>query len=453
MIAVPTNNKDYQTTERSEHIIERISPFDSSERPVAGKRLMAGIKSAENEKQSDTGKESSNKISPKDETTPENRRPHDLPPVVHTNSSEQSESMETNSRDLLSPSFDDDLAEKDDAFPVETVGFSPMMVGAPLTSVSISETEASTPSVKDMIKFFGSPARRSNQEEHGPSNNSNNNRRLSCGSSNSAVSRHTDAPFATPRFNQNNHYDDDSLGDYSVTSMPAFYEPHGSPSRNKTKSELDMLREQSIVSSRRRLQNRSAARRDRLHYKLGSGRKGMTQKDISRSRTFLPADKLIEMKQEQPPKSSPENELYVWLLSPANKVFEVVRVPLESDTTIGDVLGAARAAALDPVLAEQRYVSLCNERLELVAPLLPVKFLFDTRISKNKSQSLMAVPEGCTALVVREIHKVLTGNRRVRKWLDQKDIFRPMSEEEKAQKRRERRAKRERKKKEAMAQK
>ena len=55
----------------------------------------------------------------------------------------------------------------------------------------------------------------------------------------------------------------------------------------------------------------------------------------------------------------------------------------------------------------------------------------------------MAVPEGATALLIREIQKVLTSNRRVRKWLKRKDIFRPLSEEEKTQKRLERKKKKE----------
>ena len=226
--------------------------------------------------------------------------------------------------------------------------------------------------------------------------------------------------------------------------MPVSYEPHSSPGRSKTTCELDMLREQSIVSSRRRHQTRSAARRDRLHYKLGKGKKDMSEKDLSRSRTFLPADKLIAMKQqEQTPKVSTEPELYVWLLSPTHKVFEVVRVPYSIETSIGDVLVMARAAALDPVLAEQRYVSLCNEKLELVAPSLPINFLFHRR---KETPSVMAVPFGSTAVAIREIHLALTSNRRVRKWLKQKDIFRPLSEEEKLQKRREKQKKKDRSK-------
>jgi hypothetical protein len=369
-------------------------------------------------------------------------KPHDLPPIVETRSGGPGDmDFETDCQNgMLSPSFDDqDMEETYDSFPATT-----------------NENKFSIPSVKDVIRMFGGSAKvRTNyrnkvvvtEETEGSlmknENNQHQYRSSSMSSTGSAASRRTDVPMAK----RHGRDDDSSLGDYSISSMPAFAEPMHSPEWNKTRSELDMLREQSIVSSRRRLQARSAARKDRLKYKLTEGRKGMTEKDLNLSRTFLPADKMIELKHEQKVHSatSQQSELYVWLISPTNKIFEVVRVPYDgNDTTIGEVLVLARGAALDPVLAEQRYVSLCNDKLELVAPMLPVSFLFHQSHLKTgtggatANQSLMAVPEGWTAFVIREIQKVLMGNRRVKKWLKQKDIFRPLSEEEKSRRRAER---------------
>ena len=438
MIAVDTKNTEYNSpTDRPESGFERIEIVEDSEYlvPVKGEGDSGVMKSVGQENKAPPGKNSMIGSADLKEAPLGASKPSGLPPVIETSSTEHMDSIEMNScGGLLSPSFDDGWADENaDSFPVDDNGFSPTFVGMPVSTVSISETEVSTPSVKDMVRLFGSSKRKPNIGDKNVEDFQQTTiRRLSFGSNHSAVSRHTDAPLSSPRFG---HDDDSSLGDYSILSMNPNLEPHGNPGKTRTMCELDVLREQSIVSSRRRLQTRSAARRDRLHYKLNDGRKGMSQKDISRSRSFLPADKLIEMKQEQKPKQKPERELYVWLLSPTNKVFEVVRVPYRSDTNIGDVLVMARAAALDPVLAEQRYVSLCNEKLELVAPPLPINFLFDR---EKATQSLMAVPDGSTARHIRNIQKALTSNRRVRKWLKQKDIFCPLNEEEKLRLRRER---------------
>lgn len=368
-------------------------------------------------------------------------KPHDLPPIVETRAGGTHDvDFETNSQSaMLSPSFDNDhenTGETYDSFPTTTS----------------NENRFSLPSVNDVIRMFGGSAKvrtnyRSKMSEEELSPTKNHFSRSSISSTGSAASRRTDVPMAK----RHGRDDDSSLGDYSFSSMPAFAEPtRHSPEWNRTRSELDLLREQSIVSSRRRLQARSAARKDRLRYKLKDGRRGMTEKDLNLSRTFLPADKMIALQQEQETahtatkNKTTNSEIYVWLMSPSHKIFEVVRVPYNgNDTTIGEVLVSARGAALDPVLAEQRYVSLCNDKMELVAPMLPVNFLFQKRLSQTGSssvtQSLMAVPEGWTAFVIREIQKGLTGNRRVKKWLKQKDIFRPLSEEEKADRRERRR--------------
>lgn len=60
------------------------------------------------------------------------------------------------------------------------------------------------------------------------------------------------------------------------------------------------------------------------------------------------------------------------------------------DTTVGDVLAKARAAATDPALSEQKYISLCKVRQEIAAPMLPVNLLIDW--TKNKTAPLARVP-------------------------------------------------------------
>lgn len=381
------------------------------------------------------------------------RKPYDLPLTVQTSPSEGMESTDANSSHLLSPSFDDgEATDEVDSFPSPFLQhvFVGSPFGTPLTQNSISETEASPASLKDKIHMFEAKSQLQRQRgsltHQSPTDTDSQ-------SQQSGHSRHTDLPGRVYR--HHDIHDDDSLADYSVTSLPLHLEHAVSPQHDKTSHELDAVREQSIVSkirqSRMQTGYRSAARRDRLLYKLNEGRKGMTAKDVNRSRSFLPADKLIEIKQEQnlpkpvtrAPESTPaprrvvppeDRELYVWLFSPPHKIFEVVRVPHTGVTNIGEVLGRSRACALDPVLAEQRYVSLCNDTLELVSPMVPVNVLFHTK--ESRKHSLLAVPEGYTAAIIRAIFQVLSNNTRVKRWLKQHDIFRPKSDSERRRKRR-----------------
>jgi hypothetical protein len=393
------------------------------------------------------------------------RKPHGLSMTVQTSASEGLESTDANSNHVLSPSFDDgEAVGEEDSFPVDDGSTSPSFLkhvfvgspfGKPLTQTSISDT--SPASLKDKIHMFETKSQLQRQRAIGLSHKSSSD--ADSQSQHSGHSRHTDLPGRVYR--HHDIHDDDSLADYSVTSLPLHLEnvttTNTSPQHDKTSHELDAVRGQSIVSKIRqsRMQGyRSSARRDRLLYKLNEGRRGMTAKDVNRSRSFLPADKLIEIKQEQMPPKPPtrpesktrpvtakpceDRELYVWLFSPPHKIFEVVRVPHTGITNIGEVLGRARACALDPVLAEQRYVSLCNDTLELVSPMVTVNVLF-TSSSNNKElrkHSLLAVPEGYTAAIIRSIFQVLSDNSRVKRWLKQHDIFRPKSESERRRKRR-----------------
>lgn len=275
MIPVDRKNTDYNSTmERPEAGSDRIQIFEGSEYlvPIKGEGDREKTKSFEPDNK---GLSTKNKHA--------TSIPSGLPPVIETSSTEHMDSIETNSQGgLLSPSFDDGWAdEKADSFPTNDNDFSPTFVGMPVSTVSISETDVSTRSVREMIRLFGSPKRGNrNTEEHQTAF-----RRLSFGSSHSGVSRHTDAPLGSPRFG---YVDDSSQGDYSIYSMNPNLEPHNSPGKSKTMCELDVLREQSIVSSRRRLQTRSAARRDRLHYKLNDGRKGMSKRISAVHEPFYP---------------------------------------------------------------------------------------------------------------------------------------------------------------------
>jgi hypothetical protein len=144
--------------------------------------------------------------------------------------------------------------------------------------------------------------------------------------------------------------------------------------------------------------------------------------------------------------------IYVLLVEPEQKVFEVVKIdPFTANEeevsrtrrptvavninnnnnndarlTIGDVLAQARTGAIDPALAAQKYVSLCNGQQELAAPMLPVDLLLWLPGSERKETSpemLLAVPEGSNAAAVRQIHHRLMQNPRMQRWWRQQDPF------------------------------
>jgi hypothetical protein len=256
----------------------------------------------------------------------------------------------------------------------------------------------------------------------------------------------------------------------------------------------------------------SCSNNSRISYSLKSGRRGMSREERKFARELLRNQTIVttatasaaaaskpsklqepekpyyckeEKKEEEPVQtatttvSKKEEEaeqvaakdiptfIFVLLVEPAQKIFEVVKIdpsavsettgasptsrggksaPLhlsEGGLTVGDVLAQARTGATDPALASQKYVSLCNGMQELAAPMLPVDLL--SRPNKDKGgdngserkkrrkfpEMLMAVPEGSTADVVRQIHSRLMQNPRMQRWWRQQDPFDSSSKKKK----------------------
>jgi hypothetical protein len=258
----------------------------------------------------------------------------------------------------------------------------------------------------------------------------------------------------------------------------------------------------------------SCSNNSRISYSLKSGRRGMSREERKQARELLRTQTIVttasaaavskSSKQQEPEnpyyckkeeeqkegkpvcttttvnKEKEESEqvaakdipsfIFVLLVEPAQKIFEVVKIdpsaasettgasptsrggkttPLhlsEGGLTVGDVLAQARTGATDPALASQKYVSLCNGMQELAAPMLPVELL--SRPNKDKGgdkdsertkrrkfpEMLMAVPEGSTADVVRQIHSRLMQNPRMQRWWRQQDPFDSSSRKKKESK-------------------
>ena len=208
--------------------------------------------------------------------------------------------------------------------------------------------------------------------------------------------------------------------------------------------------------------------RDRIAYRLGLGRQGMSQQDRAISQQLLPRQPFVELTnqenvaassvsknalssqknsavadailaQEQPHKPRYPACIYVLLLETKRKLFEVCAVDFVPDLTVGDVLAKVRTKATDSALSNQLYVSLMNAMdepddvasVELAAPMLPVLHLVPTLAQSSPMSSssprlpvlLTAVPEHSTAATCRRITKSLLKNERVKKWLEQTDPF------------------------------
>jgi hypothetical protein len=132
-----------------------------------------------------------------------------------------------------------------------------------------------------------------------------------------------------------------------------------------------------------------------------------------------------------------DQPLSILLFNPVRKIFEIVQVHFVRDTSIGDTLSKARAAASDGMLSGQKYVSLCNCKLELSAPMLPVSLLVDTTLDRSpdrrpsrsekrkrmEERLLVAVPAGSSAKGSQHIRRVLWKHPRVQRLWKRSDPF------------------------------
>ena len=89
-------------------------------------------------------------------------------------------------------------------------------------------------------------------------------------------------------------------------------------------------------------------------------------------------------------------------MDPALKIFEIVSIPYEPETTtIGDVLNRIKFYATDIRLAKQLYTGLSHKGVHLTAEVVPIDILLLDR--DTETTPLVAVPEHYTA---SQIHLV-----------------------------------------------
>lgn len=225
----------------------------------------------------------------------------------------------------------------------------------------------------------------------------------------------------------------------------------------------------SIISGKSKLSafTSSTLQDQRIIYTLAMGKQGMSSEEratsksllLSSSNTVTPPQQVTvpttEITDSQPKQltvdtdlsndETTEIHLSVLLVDMQRKVFEIVTVPHDAATTVGDILSQVRMAATDPSLASQTYISLCNDTQELAAHMLPVHLILHQRKTvsprqrhattpvlrkyddKEQQQAatamqqegivlLLAVPEGSSAAAVRRIKQVLWTHPRIQKW-------------------------------------
>lgn len=224
--------------------------------------------------------------------------------------------------------------------------------------------------------------------------------------------------------------------------------------------------------------SKASGSKTRVMYSLSKGKGGMSKKERLYSQSLLPSKPLISEKERleasptstmRIPRSIPlvrDRPLSILLIHPVLKIFEIVQVDFLKDTTVGDALSKARANATDETLSEQKYVSLCNRKQELAAPMLPVSLLVQSRKQQQQSSTtkrghsdssggedgddeddrqdrinrremearlLVAVPEGSTAFACQAVRRMLWKNPKVQRWWKQTDPFhRPVDDKEAA---------------------
>jgi hypothetical protein len=183
---------------------------------------------------------------------------------------------------------------------------------------------------------------------------------------------------------------------------------------------------------------KSSTKTNRIAYHISDGKRSMSKTERVYSKSFLPKEQVHNpentyFKSSSSTRSSSKtvnrSSLAILLADVKSKVFEVVAIDIQQDTSVGDVLSKARTSATDPALSEQKYISFCYGTQEFGAPMLPVNLVIDWE--KHKTRPLVvAVPVGSTASEMQSVKRVLWKNPKLRDWWKQDDPFVPKLKKE-----------------------
>ena len=181
---------------------------------------------------------------------------------------------------------------------------------------------------------------------------------------------------------------------------------------------------------------KSSTKANRIAYHISDGKKSMSKTDRVYSKSFLPKEQVqnpassyFKSSSRSASKAVNRGSLAILLADVKSKIFEVVSIDIQQDTSVGDVLSKARTCATDPALSEQKYISFCYGTQEFGAPMLPVNLVIDWE--KHKTRPLVvAVPVGSTGSEMQSVKRVLWKNPKLRDWWKQDDPFLPKVKKE-----------------------
>ena len=183
---------------------------------------------------------------------------------------------------------------------------------------------------------------------------------------------------------------------------------------------------------------KSSTKTNRIAYHI-SGKGSMSKTERVYCKSFLPKEQVHNPQGSSFQSSSSirslsskivnRGSLAILLADVKSRIFEVVSIDVQQDTSVGDVLCKARTSATDPALSEQKYISFCYGTQEFGAPMLPVNLVIDWE--KHKTRPLVvAVPFGSTASEMQSVKRVLWKNPKLRDWWKQDDPFVPKFKKE-----------------------
>jgi hypothetical protein len=134
---------------------------------------------------------------------------------------------------------------------------------------------------------------------------------------------------------------------------------------------------------------------------------------------------LLHAKPPTPPSSPAAFKIFILLLQPQSKIFEIIQVFYPpSETTVGDLLTMIPVNATEPVLGHQDYQGLTSPQDDAV---LNLDFLASASDQSRPcariacGEVLVAIPQGYTATQCRTLAHPLLTNRRVVKLLQRSD--------------------------------
>jgi len=177
-----------------------------------------------------------------------------------------------------------------------------------------------------------------------------------------------------------------------------------------------------------------------MKYSLQTGKKSMTSSMRRSSRIIKTRPNTILKNESSFRLSAVTFKIFILLIQPQSKIFEIIQVLYSpSTTTVGNLLEMIPENATEPALGSQKYVGLCRPKngeeisVDMMASASPSEETTSARITRG--EILVAIPTGpYDSLICAKIAKPLLLNPRVTKLLNRSDPLAPKRDKKKTRK-------------------